>query len=113
MMPGETAWRVVYFEAVRQQLTQWGQDADRLGVLPVYGESLRTMNRHLTPEPFVWGDPLYLLRVIDLLVCRGFAQLFYVRYSVDRVRRLVYVMEVVAAPGSGLGSSGEGEPSPG
>jgi hypothetical protein len=108
---GRSPWEVVFFETVRQQLRTWAEQAARLGMRDQYAQALRSMVAHLETDPAAWGDPLFHLHHLDLLVYRALATFFYAIYSVDERRRIVYVSQVSAPPGGALDAPGETPPS--
>jgi hypothetical protein len=57
------------------------------------------MNERMQSSPAEWGDPLYRLRHLGLVVHRARVTFFYVSYAVDETRRIVYVMKVIAVAG--------------
>jgi hypothetical protein len=104
---GRSPWEVVFFEAVRQQLRVWAQRAIALGLRDQYAAELWTMVARLESDPESWGDPLFRFHHLGLLNYRARTAFFYVAYSVDAGRRIVYVSQVAAAPGGGLDTPGE------
>jgi hypothetical protein len=84
-------YRVSCPEALRQQLRTWGERAIHLGIGQQYLEALRFVWRRMSTDPLVWGDPVFNLHNLDLLVLRGANPMLYVQYAVHQVERVVFV----------------------
>ena len=65
------------------------------------------MVARLETDPGSWGDPIFRLHNLGLLLYRAFATFFYVTYSVDEGRRIVYVSQVALPPGGVFDGPGE------
>jgi hypothetical protein len=85
-----------------EQLRVWGEAAERRGIKGVYAEALKTIREKLATEPLSWGDPLYRLHHLRLLVCHRFYWIFSISYGVDEERHLVHVKECKLNPGDVL-----------
>jgi hypothetical protein len=73
------------------QLRAWGASAVRRGEGAVYVEALNFINHKLTADPASWGDPLYPLRKVGLMMRRGLRRPLQVHYAVDENLRVVFV----------------------
>jgi hypothetical protein len=103
-MSGSSAarYRVVRSEKVRDQLRQWAETAKQTGLIGRYIEALRIIEEKLESAPLAWGDPLYRLPHLNLLLCRGIYWIFLVEYGVDESKRLVVIKEYKLVPGHPL-----------
>jgi hypothetical protein len=87
-------YSVAYSGTVLSQFRAWRIRAVQVGVLDAYLDALATIHRQLGADPVGWGDPLYGLLVMRLLVCRRIWWGISVRYGVDETRRIVYPTDV-------------------
>jgi hypothetical protein len=101
-MSAHSPYRVITSEGLLQQFRQWGEHAARLGLQEQYTTALRFIWDRLTNEPLSWGDPLFNLHQLDLLVLRGMHALLHVEYAVHQVRRVVFIRSLRLPPGSPL-----------
>lgn len=95
-------YRVVRSEKVRDQLRQWAETAKQLGFIDPYIDALRIIEEKLRREPLAWGDPLYRLPNLELLLCRGIYSIFLVEYGVQESKRLVFIKDYKLLPGHPL-----------
>ena len=102
MTPERSPYRVVCSERLRQQLRKWGEQALRTGIGQEYTDALKSIWERLSNDPLAWGDPLFNLHHLDLLVLRGLHPLFHVQYAVHQVGRIVFVQALLLRPGSPL-----------
>jgi hypothetical protein len=93
-------YRVVCSEVLRQQLRQWGERAHRIGIGQEYAIALRDIWERLSNDPLTWGDPLFNLHHLDLLVFRALHPTLQVQYAIHQVERIVFVQSIVPRPGS-------------
>jgi len=96
------SYRVVRSEKVRNQLRQWAETANEMGLIDQYIDALKVIEEKLQKEPLAWGDPLYRLPHLGLLLCRGIHWIFLVEYGVDESKRLVVIKEYRLLPGHPL-----------
>ncbi len=82
-----------------QKLRHWRERARLVGRESEFVEMVSRVYDRLTNDPLVWGDPLYRLHRLDLLICRGRYRFLQVYYGVDRAKRIVYVKEFALVPG--------------
>jgi hypothetical protein len=85
------AYRVACPLPVLAQLKAWGASAVSRGEGTEYVEALNFINHKLTTDPAGWGDPLYPLRKVGLMMRRGLHRPLQVHYAVDETLRLVFV----------------------
>jgi hypothetical protein len=96
-------YQVVYFPDLLKQLKQWAQRAVDLGLADQFRAALKSAQDRLQSDPMTWGDPLYRLRHLGLVVHHRVEPLFHVLYAVDENRRVVYVKNIKPRPGHPLG----------
>jgi hypothetical protein len=103
-MPGNPGapYRVVRSEAIRQRLKQWGEAAEKVGLIDTYAEALQAIEEKLVNEPLTWGDPLYPLRHLELMIHRGIYWVFVVEYGVHERERVVFIKEYRLLPNNPL-----------
>lgn len=92
------AYRVVAAERVRNQIKYWARAAMRADIMEAFEANLEAMFDHLAHRPLTWGDPLYRLRAMKLLVCHGMTHHLNVYYAVDELRKIVYLQEIRLLP---------------
>ena len=63
---------------------------------------MKAARERLQSDPLGWGDPQYEYHHLGLLVLHATLRLVHFYYAVDDIRRIVYVQEILAMPGSGL-----------
>jgi hypothetical protein len=80
--------------------------ATALGMRDEFLAALKVINRKLTSEPLIWGDPQYRLSNLGLTICHGIHSLLHVYYAVSSERRMVFVREILALPNSPLADNG-------
>jgi hypothetical protein len=108
---GESRYRVIFPEVLREQIRRWGREATQQGIGPDVAAALRGILERLTLIPLEWGDPLYRLHAMELLVFRGLHAMFYVYDAVSEARRMVYVLRFLVVPGHPLeGTHGQQGP---
>jgi len=90
--PG-TPFRVVFSEALREQLRRLGQRADAQGITAALGADLRTIVEALAADPVSWGDPLNRLPHLRLTLYHRIYHSISVRYGVEEQERVVFVRE--------------------
>lgn len=97
----ETPYRVDYAGQYLRQLENLVKQAVHLGTYADFASTVRTIHQRLRTAPLEWGDPLYRLRYLGLLVHRGTHTPLNVIYAVDEMRKLVYLTQVWPMPGHG------------
>jgi hypothetical protein len=95
-------YRIVYPEKVRGQILALTERTTAIGSYPQFLQALRAIVQRLTSDPLAWGDPNYRLRNLDLVKCHGIHSILHVYYAVDEQRRIVYLTDVQAFPGTPL-----------
>jgi hypothetical protein len=92
-MSGEPGppYRVAYPQPILQQVRDWtrGGLGSRFRVQSAL--AMRIIERTLAAEPLAWGDPLYHLPHLNLLVFEVVCFPFLVKYGVSEEHRLVVV----------------------
>ena len=96
------SYKLVLTGDQRQQLKTWAERASALARGEEYLALLRTINRQLTTEPLVWGDPWYSLSQLALKVYHRACTPLHVSYAVDEARRVVYVRQLTLFSRTGL-----------
>ena len=84
-------YEVVRSEVTRDQLKVWGKIAKERGRLAEYTAALRIVEYRLQYEPLEWGDPLYDLPNLGLVMYRGIWKFLSVLYCVRDDKKLVLV----------------------
>jgi hypothetical protein len=92
------SYQVIRSENTRTQLKEWGEVARELGLLDQYVASLKAIERKMQTEPLSWGDPVYPLSSLKLIIYRGIYWPFVVHYGVNEGKRLVFVKEYDLLP---------------
>lgn len=101
MEHSETPYQVDYAGLFLRQLEDLVNQAVRLGTLADLAATVKTIHQRLSMTPLEWGDPLYRLRHLELIVYRGTLAPINVHYAVDEQRKLVYLTQVWPMPGHG------------
>src|SRR5215831_13653866 len=95
-MSGEppSPYRVAYPQPVLQQVRDWTQGSLGSRFRVQAALALQIIDRQLTAEPLTWGDPLYHLRHLRMVVCEAICFPFIVTYGVNEEQRLVLVQGI-------------------
>jgi hypothetical protein len=88
----------VYLETVRRQVRESGERARDRVLLTDYTQAMRIIQGRLSQDPADWGDPLYRLRQMNLVVCRGIHWAVLVEYVADESSRLAFVQKYRLLP---------------
>lgn len=96
-------FNVVFSTQNRERLRAWAKEAIRLGQGGQFLESLGRLIHNLAATPQTWGDPLYRLKHLGLVMYHRVFEFFYVSYAVDEQRRIVYVKEIKVQPDAPFG----------
>jgi hypothetical protein len=88
------AYRVVAADRILRLLDSWTGRAFRAGFGMAFLESLRAVVHKLENRPLEWGDPLYRLPAMNLLIHHAMSNFLNVHYGVDEERRIVYLKDV-------------------
>jgi hypothetical protein len=96
----ESPYRIVYSERVRGQVLALAGQAAARGCYPAFLQALQTIVQRLTNDPLSCGDPNYRLHQLGLTKCHAVYSLLHVYYAVDEQRRIVYLTDVQAFPGT-------------
>jgi hypothetical protein len=100
--PGGTC-RVVYFPQVVERMKGLAKRAVALGLAEQFREDLQQIQQKLLTESMTWGDPIYRLRHLGLVVHHRLEATMQILYAVDEQRRIVYVKEIKLRPDHPLG----------
>jgi hypothetical protein len=100
--PPDPSFHLVYFPVMLEQVKQLRQIALDRGRADEFRTSLGVIVARLTADPQSWGEPLYPLRHLGLVVYHKVSRGLLVRSAVDEVRRIVYLREIVPLSGSPL-----------
>jgi hypothetical protein len=76
-------YRVDYAGQYRRQLEDVINQAIRLGTLADLEATVKAIHQQLSTTPMEWGDPLYHLHYLELLLFRGTHTPLNVIYAVD------------------------------
>jgi hypothetical protein len=76
--------------------------ANRLDIGQDYADALRSIWERPSNDPLGWGDPLFSLHHLDLLIMRGLHPLLQVQYAVHQVERIVFIQSLRPRPGTSL-----------
>ena len=90
MSSGPARYRLVVSGAVRGDLLRLADLAAAMGVTTFRNDLLEIAAR-LTADPNGWGDPLYTLHQLGVVVCHRLLRDLHVNYGIDETRRLVYL----------------------
>jgi hypothetical protein len=100
---GVPPYRVAYSGLFRQQTSQLLARAVAKGRLPDVAKAVRVIHAGLQWVPLDFGQPLQDYTAMGLREYIGVASPLVVKYSVDEVRRIVYVtLPFDLLPNSGL-----------
>ncbi len=95
-------YRISWSGQVLQAVTALSESAKRHALGEMFLDDLERMAERLGSDPVAWGDPLYEYHHLGLVVYRATLKLTRIHYAVDELRRIVYIQEVAALPGSKL-----------
>ena len=88
----EPPFKVSRSAAIFQQLRQWGERAKALGIASEYAAALRAIEEGLTRDPLDWGDPLYRVGSLHVVVCSRIFWNIKILYAVHEEKRLVFLI---------------------
>lgn len=91
---------VSYPRAVFDNLRTWGEVANRIGLRAEYLAALREMEQRLRTDPGEWGDPIWNLRGLSMVVYHRTGPIFLIRYGLHTDGTYVFVRDVELTPGS-------------
>ena len=94
--PAAPNYRVIYPGDVQAALKRLGTRANELGIGPRFIAAIKTLNQRLRVDPLDLGEPLRDYPDAGLQERVGNHGFLFVRYAVDRVRYLVYVLRCEA-----------------
>jgi hypothetical protein len=97
-------FRVIHSGEILALLRGWGEIARQRGIVQDYTAALREIHENLSTDPTRWGDPVYRLRHLDLLVYRRLYAFFLVEYGVHEAKRLVFIRKYALLPNTPLGT---------
>jgi hypothetical protein len=84
-------FRLVVSGLVMQQLRALREEAALAGLEAEYADLLRSIAGQLETRPVEWGDPLWTLRQIGVVIYHRMSGDFSVTDGVDAERQLVYL----------------------
>ncbi len=93
-----TPYHLSFAGRSKEQLNALREQAIRLGIKEDFVSALKQIEQRLSLDPLEWGDPLYQLRYLELLLYRGTHAPLNVIYAVDEARKLVYLTQVWPMP---------------
>jgi hypothetical protein len=99
------SYRIACPPPLLTQLRAWGAAAVSRGEGAAFRDALIFINRRLMTDPTSWGDPLYPLRKVGLMMYRGLRRPLLVHYAVDEPRRFVFVKAFTLLFGFGGGQA--------
>src|SRR3712207_4415680 len=105
MAEGPDRFRVVCPPQQLGPAGEWAERAADAGTHDQFLDMLRTIHESLATAPLDWGDPLYRLGQVGLVVCHRIYSALHVNYAVDEGKRVVYLREIRLAPERPLGAS--------
>jgi hypothetical protein len=73
-----------------------------MGLKKEFAEAVRLVIENLETRPLTWGDPLFHLRNLRLLMFRATQNMLLVSYGVHEEERIVFVRQFRIVPGSPL-----------
>jgi hypothetical protein len=100
--PPESSWSVDYSGAILEKLRQYNQRSKALGIGGEYLTLIRAMNGRLETDPLTWGDPLYALEHLHLVIYRRIHGFLVIFYGADEANRRIFVNRIDALPGHSL-----------
>jgi hypothetical protein len=83
-------------------LRRWGLRAVELGLAEEFAKTVRTVKENLQSRPLTWGDPLYHLRSLRLLIFRAIQDMLLISYGVHEEKRIVFIRQFKLVSGSPL-----------
>jgi hypothetical protein len=102
----EKRYRVVHSEIVKEPLRRWATRAIDLGLSQWFLDVLEFVEHSLTRHPHSWGDPVYDLHHLELVVFRATYEKFVIEYSIHEEHQVVFVKEFRLLSGNPLESGG-------
>ena len=102
-----TSFRVDLTPPFRTQVLELRRRAEALGIAPLFFARLKEIVQQLEIDPVGWGDPEYRTKLEGGRVFHAILAPLIVRYAVFDARRLVFITELQALPGSPLAESPE------
>jgi hypothetical protein len=87
---GTPPFRLVYSEAVRDEVRRLGAAASDMGNTAPFLASLKALQERMSRDPLDFGEPLHDFKHVELQVRAGGHGQLFVRYAVDADRGLVY-----------------------
>lgn len=104
-------YKVVFSGRDLERLKGWARSAIAVGQGQAFLEFMRALQQKLATEPQTWGDPLYRLRNLGLVIYHRSHGIFQVLYALAEKRRIVYVKEIKLRPETALGQDLQGKDS--
>ena len=103
-MPGGNGpyFRVIYAGTARSALQRLAEKAKQLQLGPQFVLAVKTIDRRLRSDPLMFGEPLYNLKSANLQVRICNEKFLFVRFAVDKQRRLIYVADCIGSPSLGF-----------
>ena len=98
----EVPFRVVCSQVILTRLRAWGDLAASQDRLDEYLTSLKEVMERLTNAPLTWGDPLYHLEHLALVVFRRVYRFFVIEYGVHEEKKIVFIKQWELMPGQPL-----------
>ncbi len=98
-VPPQDYFKIIWSDKNRETVRTLGKKANQLGLKKEFLQSINEITKRLTADPLDWGDPLYRLKAMDLILCHGISSLLYIFFGVDEDRRLVFVQDILPMPG--------------
>jgi hypothetical protein len=95
-------FRIIWSEEKHEEASALADLAIERGLARDFLRDIKEIQQNLAIEPLTWGDPWFTLKSAGLVMCHGIQGMLQIYYGVDEERRLVYVKELVPAPGRGL-----------
>ena len=96
--PPAPFWSVHYSGVILQRLRRYYQRSKALGIGGEYLGLIRTMKDRLQTDALSWGDPLYTLPTLQLVIYRRIHGFLVVYYGVDERNRRVFVNRIEPLP---------------
>jgi hypothetical protein len=81
-------------EKTKATLKQRQQEASEAGTGEAFLSALRLIGERLRKDPLTFGEPLYRLPALKLLVCQGVVPPLLVDYAVHEELPVVFIREV-------------------
>jgi len=106
--PPGPPFRLAFSGAIGDELRRLAERAAALGIGPRFAAALTEIRERLQSDPLTWGDPLYRLHNLGVVVCRRLTDRLLVEYAVHEAQRVVWLTAVLPVFGHPLSPDSPG-----